>query len=81
MTQKTKLILGIVGAAAAGVAIGMLLAPDSGTATRRQISRTAGGWASTVGDLFENAKGQLTSAASKGKIQGRRMANKADDYL
>lgn len=81
MNQKTKLILGIVGAAAAGVAIGMLLAPDSGTATRRNISRTAGGWANTLSDLFANAKGQLTSAATKGKMQGRRMANKADDFL
>lgn len=45
MTQKTKLIVGIIGAAAAGVAIGMLLAPDSGNNTRRTIGRTAGSWA------------------------------------
>lgn len=81
MTQKTKLILGIVGAAAAGVAIGMLLAPDSGTSTRRTISRTAGSWASSVGDLLANAKGNLTSAKAKSKMNGRRLANKADDYL
>ncbi|OLY93688.1 YtxH-like protein [Cnuella takakiae] len=81
MTQRTKLILGIVGAAAAGVAIGMLLAPDSGNATRRNITRTAGGWASSVGDLLANAKGQLTTAKTKGKMNGRRLANKADDYL
>jgi gas vesicle protein len=81
MNQRTKFILGIVGAAAAGVAIGMLLAPDSGTSTRRNISRTAGSWASSVGDLIANAKGQLTSATTKGKMNGRRLANKADDFL
>jgi gas vesicle protein len=81
MTQRTKLILGIVGAAAAGVAIGMLLAPDSGTATRRTISRTAGGWASNLGDILANAKGELTRATTKGKIASRRAANRADDYL
>ena len=81
MTQKTKLIVGIIGAAAAGVAIGMLLAPDSGNNTRRTIGRTAGGWASTVGDLLESAKTELTSAVTKGKNNGRRLANKADDFL
>ncbi len=81
MTQKTKLIVGIIGAAAAGVAIGMLLAPDSGNNTRRTLGRTAGSWASTVGDLLETAKGEITSAVTKGKNNGRRLANKADDFM
>jgi gas vesicle protein len=81
MTQKTKLIVGIIGAAAAGVAIGMLLAPDSGNNTRRTIGRTAGSWASTVGDLLETAKGQITSVASKAKTSGNRAVNRADDFL
>lgn len=81
MTQRTKLILGIVGAAAAGVAIGMLLAPEKGTDIRRNISKTAGGWASNLGDLFANAKGELTRATTKGKMAGRRAANRADDFI
>lgn len=81
MTQRTKLIVGVLSAAAVGAAIGLLLAPDSGNNTRRNIGRTAGSWASTVGDLLENAKGELTSAVTKGKNSGRRMANKADDFL
>ena len=81
MTQRTKLVLGIIGAAAAGVAIGMLLAPEKGTDVRRNITRTAGGWATTVGDLFANAKGQLTTAATKARTHGSRMANQAEDYL
>ena len=30
MSAKTKIVLGLVGAAAAGVIVGLLLAPDSG---------------------------------------------------
>lgn len=81
MTQRTKLIVGILGAAAAGVAIGMLLAPDSGSNIRRNIGRTAGTWASSVGDLVSTAKDQLSTVASKGKMAGRRMANGTDDLL
>ena len=81
MTQKTKLVLGILGAAAAGVAIGMLLAPEKGSDMRRNISKTTGSWASNLGDLFANAKGELTRAKTKGKMGARRMANRAEDFI
>ena len=41
MTSTSKIILGIVGAAAVGVAIGMLLAPEKGADIRKKISDTA----------------------------------------
>lgn len=81
MTQKTKLILGILGAAAAGVAIGMILAPEKGSDLRRNISKTAGGWASSLGDIVANAKGELARAKSKATASGRRMANRAEDFI
>lgn len=81
MTQRTKLIVGILGAAAAGVAIGMLLAPEKGTDIRRNISRTAGSWAENLGDIFANAKGELTRASTKGKLTAKRAKNKAEDFL
>ena len=37
MSNKTKLILGLFGAAAVGVAIGILLAPETGQETRKKI--------------------------------------------
>ncbi|RPD48887.1 MULTISPECIES: YtxH domain-containing protein [Chitinophagaceae] len=81
MTQRTKLIVGIIGAAAAGVAIGMLLAPEKGTDMRRNISKATGSWASSLSDLLANAKGELTRATTKGKLQTRRMANRAEDFI
>lgn len=66
MTTKSKVILGLVGAAAAGVLVGILLAPDKGTEVRKKITQTAGDWASQLSDIFNNAKDQVTDLASKG---------------
>jgi gas vesicle protein len=56
MTKKTKLVLGLVGAAAVGVAIGLLLAPEKGSDLRKRVSNTAGGWADNLSDLLSKAK-------------------------
>ena len=52
MTTKSKIILGIVGAAAAGVVVGLLLAPEKGTELRSKIGQKAGDWTSHLSDLF-----------------------------
>jgi gas vesicle protein len=51
MTTKTKIILGLVGAAAAGVVIGLILAPEKGTDLRAKISQRAGDWTDHLTDL------------------------------
>lgn len=66
MTTKSKIILGIVGAAAAGVVVGLLLAPEKGTEFRRTIKDTTGGWADHLADLFTNAKGEVENLRRKG---------------
>lgn len=66
MSDKTKLILGLVGAAAVGVAIGILLAPETGTTTRKKIADTAGDWSTSLGDLFNNAKDSVGNLRRKG---------------
>jgi len=66
MTTKSKVILGLAGAAAAGVLVGLLLAPEKGTDTRKKISQTAGDWASQLADLFTNAKEEIANLKSKG---------------
>jgi len=67
MTTRTKIILGIVGAAAAGVAIGLLLAPEKGTDLRKKMGKTAGDWAGHLTDLFDNAKSQVSNMTGKAK--------------
>jgi gas vesicle protein len=66
MTTKSKVILGLVGAAAAGVLVGLLIAPDKGTEIRGKISKTAGDWAGQLSDLFSSAKDELANLKNKG---------------
>lgn len=56
MKAGTKIALGVVGALAAGVAIGLLMAPEKGSDTRKKIKRKA-----------EDLAGQIGGAWSKGK--------------
>ena len=77
MNTKSKVILGLVGAAAAGVLVGLLLAPEKGTDMRKKIGDTAGDWANHLTDLFANAKGELQNL--KGK--GAQVASDAADRL
>lgn len=67
MTTKSKVLLGILGAAAAGVAIGLLVAPDNGKNVRKKIKQTAGDWADTVSHLFARGKDEFDHLKEKAK--------------
>ena len=77
MSAKTKLVLGLVGAAAAGVVVGLLLAPDSGAATRRKIADTASDWTDQLSDLFASAKDQVDELKRKGAKAATSASRKA----
>jgi gas vesicle protein len=66
MTTKSKIILGLIGAAAAGAVVGLLLAPEKGTETLKRVKSTAGGWTDHLTDLFANAKGEISNLRKKG---------------
>jgi gas vesicle protein len=66
MTTRTKVILGVVGAAAAGVLIGLMIAPEKGADLRKRVGTTAGDWAGHLTDLFSNAKDEIGNLAKKG---------------
>lgn len=67
MTTKSKIVLGIVGAAAAGVLIGLLVAPEKGSDMRRKIKKTAGDWAGNLSHLFVKGNEELDELKEKGK--------------
>ena len=77
MTTGTKVVLGILGAAAAGVAIGMLIAPEKGSEMRKRVAKSAGDWVDNLSNLFVKGKEDLedlgTTAMEKGK-QAKAMA-------
>lgn len=56
MTTQAKVLLGILGAAAAGAVIGMLCAPEKGSELRRKIRSAANDWACQLGDMIKSGK-------------------------
>ena len=75
MTTSTKLILGIAGAVAAGVVIGILIAPEKGSDMRQKVKDTAGDWANKVSDFFsegyETIKSKVQREASDLKTEAK----------
>ena len=76
MTTRTKVILGLVGAAAAGVIVGLLVAPEKGSDMRKKVGDTATDWAGRVSDLFTSAKGEVDNLKTKGSNLAKEAANK-----
>ena len=61
MNSTSKLLLAVLGAAAAGAIIGMLVAPEKGSDLRKRISDTAGDWSQQLGQLLASGKEQLNN--------------------
>lgn len=75
MTNSNKIILGIVGAALAGVAIGMLMAPEKGGDARKKIADTLGDIVSRIGDFIKDGKDKIEEAGSKAINEGKTWAD------
>jgi gas vesicle protein len=67
MTTGTKVALGILGAVAAGVAIGLLIAPEKGSEMRTRIKKTAGGWVDNLSHLFQQGKEEVEEVKDKAR--------------
>ena len=79
MSAKAKLILGLVGAAAAGVVVGLLLAPETGANTRKKLADTAGNLGNSLGDLLSNAKESVGNLRRKGTDLASEAADRYSD--
>lgn len=78
MTNSNKIILGLVGAAAIGVAIGILLAPEKGSDARKKIVDTATDIASRVGEWVTSGKEQVEEMAKKVDQKANRVIDEAE---
>lgn len=56
MNTTTKIIIGMTVAAAAGAAIGMLLAPEKGSDLQKKIKDGAKGWLNNFATLLSTGK-------------------------
>ena len=64
MNKSSKIILGILGAAAAGAVIGMLVAPSSGDDMRKKISKAATDFAEDLTKAIATGREQMGDAKS-----------------
>ena len=71
MTSNTKIILGIFAAAAAGAAIGILLAPEKGSELRRKIKTGFDEVMEDVAELLAVGKEEMKNmyAGAKEEVQ------------
>ena len=77
----TKFALSVLGAAAAGVVIGLLIAPEKGSETRKKIMKTTGGWADGLSHLFVKTKEELDELKEDLKDKGRHVKSAAEDKV
>ena len=81
MNTKSKVILGILGAAAAGVVIGMLVAPEKGKETRKRLRKTAEDWADSMSHLWSRGKAAAEEAANDLKDKSRYAKSAAEEKI
>lgn len=77
MKNRDKILLGILGAAAAGVAIGLLFYTEGGKKTRKKIKNTTSDWTDSLGSLIESGKENLADLSAKAKEKFKNARNKA----
>lgn len=65
MKNRDKYIIGIAGAALAGIAIGLLFYTDEGKKTRKKMKSTANDWADSLGSLIASGKENLSDLSHK----------------
>lgn len=64
MKNSGNIFISIIVAAAAGVVIGLLVAPEKGEDLRRSIKDTAGDWKRKFSDLLDEGEEQYKSIRS-----------------
>jgi gas vesicle protein len=79
MNSTGKVILAIVGAAAAGAIIGMLVAPEKGSDLRKRISDATGDWSSQLGQLLAQGKEQLEGLKNTASNEASNLTGEAQD--
>jgi len=79
MNSTGKVLLAIIGAAAAGAIIGMLVAPEKGSDLRKRISDTTGDWASQLSHLLATGKEQLQNLKNTASSEVDNLTGEAEE--
>ncbi|TXJ22844.1 MAG: YtxH domain-containing protein [Chitinophagaceae bacterium] len=81
MTTRNKVLLGILGAATAGVVIGLLIAPDKGSETRKKIKNKAGDWADSLSHLWDKGRRMAEDGMDEVREKGRHAKHAAEEKV
>jgi gas vesicle protein len=79
MNSTGKVLLAIIGAAAAGAIIGMLVAPEKGSDLRKKLSDTAGDWSSQLSQLLASGKAQLDNLKQAATNEAENLTEEGTD--
>lgn len=71
MSSTTKIVLGLLAAAAAGAAAGILLAPEKGSVTRQRLKDNFNEWIDELNGMLSRA----SDAATEEAVEGARREN------
>jgi gas vesicle protein len=79
--SNSKLLMGILGAAAAGVVIGMLIAPEKGEDLRKNIRKTADDWMDEIAIWAGKGKEYLENAQEKAMAETDEVRAEAEESM
>lgn len=79
MNSTSKTILAVMGAAAVGAVIGMLVAPEKGSELRKKITDATGDLTTQLSDLLAQGKEQLNHLKNKATSQASTYASEAEE--
>ncbi len=79
MKNSTNIFLGILGAATAGVIIGMLIAPEKGETLRNNIKGSASDLAKRITDLIASGKDHYDEVKSTAIDEANEFRNEANN--
>lgn len=75
----TKVIVGLLGAAAAGLVIGMLIAPEKGTDLRQNIKRTTDDWVDELSQWIGKGKEYIDEVRNRASEEASNLQDDAEE--
>jgi gas vesicle protein len=76
-----KILLGVIAGAAAGALLGVLFAPDKGSATRQKLSKKGEDYVNGLKDKFSEFLDRVTEDVESIKEKGKEYANQGMDMM
>jgi gas vesicle protein len=75
----STLLVTVLGAAAAGVVVGLLIAPDKGSETRRKISEKTEDWRNQMNSLIQTGKDYVREVTGSVKNEAEGLKQEAEN--